>query len=207
MNVLLRLCPLVLAVATHAAHSATVSDLHAATVPVTDSSDAEFARGLAAAFEVVLVKLTGNSASAQTKGLRQLAARAPQFNTAFGFENVADGSLRLRADFDLPAASSALRDRGFWVWGRERPELLARLIVIDSSGRYLGPSDSNRAIFDALSTQTARRAIPLRRAVPDSGVREVVENAVSDLEMISGLIAVTLPTARSANLFGFVLHL
>jgi uncharacterized protein len=198
----LRVCWLALTVTAGAVDAATVNDLHTATVPVTDSSDAEFARGIAAAFEVVLLKLTGDSATLKQSSLRKLVARASQYNTVFGYEHAADGSLHLRADFDLPAVSGALRERGFRVWGKERPELTVWLVVIDSTGRYVRPVESNRAIFDALATTAARRSIPLRRPVADT-VTNLIAGATNEDELLNGLIA-ALPPDGPATLVGVI---
>lgn len=153
-------CALLLAAA---APAATVTGLHTASVPVADNSDAERTRGIAAAFRQVLVKITGDSAGAAVKAYNSLGPRAQRFNTLFGYENAADGSLALRADFDLTAVAAALRERGLPVWGKERPEVAAWLLVADAASVRAAPDEMTAEIFESLARQAAARAMPLRR--------------------------------------------
>ncbi|MSR13149.1 MAG: DUF2066 domain-containing protein [Gammaproteobacteria bacterium] len=204
MNTFATVCWILLGVAMSGAHAATVENLHTASVPVLDGSDLEFANGLGAAFEIVLVKLTGDSASLKQASLRKLVARATHYNTAFGYENAADGSLHLRADFDLPAVSGALRERGLKVWGKDRPTLAASLVVADATGRTLSPSEMNRAIFEAFVATAAQRAVPLRRPVTDTKLANLVANAVTDEEMLEGLVSALVPMGTPVILIGIV---
>ncbi|MGH8595507.1 MAG: DUF2066 domain-containing protein [Gammaproteobacteria bacterium] len=199
-----RYCAILLALVTSVAYAASVENLYTASVPVADDTEAEFKRGLVVAFQVVLVKLTGNSASAERQGVRALAARAQQYNTAFGYERDPLGGLRLRADFDVPAASAALRQRGFKVWGKERPELTAILVVIDTGGVTAIADEVHQTIFDALPAQAAIRAIPLRRALPDSATMNSLAEQVSDDDMIVDLQTVGAGDPVSARLVGLL---
>lgn len=71
-------CTLVcLLAATVSAIAATVRDLHSAKVPVADNSEAELARGLEAAFEIVVTRLTGDSATVRQASIARLRARPP----------------------------------------------------------------------------------------------------------------------------------
>jgi uncharacterized protein len=183
---------------------ATVSNLHTATVPVVDQSEAEFARGLTAAFQVVLVKLTGNNAITDKKGFQSVLTRAQQYNTVYGYDLNPQGQLMLRGDFDMGATSSALRAYGMRVWGRERPELMTWLVVTDAAGRTLGPNETHRALFDALSAQATIRAIPLRRAGADATAMTVLSSAISDEELSTGLLDAAARYGAPANLVGLI---
>ena len=160
--------------------AATVNDLHTAEVPAADNSEAELIRAIEAAFQVVLVKLTGNSQSANLPAVAKLRARARQYNTLFGYERGADGALRLRADFDLPAVSAALRERGLPVWGKERPEVATWLVLTDGGGRRVMPDDRSREIFDSLVRQAALRAIPVRHPAATAMLNALLAEAGDD---------------------------
>lgn len=180
--------------------AATVPDLQSAVVPVADNSDAEFSRGLEAAFQEVIIKLTGNSQSAALPAIAKLRARARQYNTLFGYERGADGALLLRADFDLPAVSGALRERGFAVWGRERPQLVAWLVVADATGRRAGPDDATREIFEGFSRHASLRAIPVRRLQPDANANAVLTASATNDETFTGLSTLAAPYGAPARL-------
>lgn len=203
MQVLVLVCLLVPGMVMNVAHAATMTNLHTATVPVADNSETEFNRGLGAAFKIVLVKLTGDSTSARQKGFQALITRAAQYNTVFGYENDAAGGLLLRADFDLPGAGAALRARGLQVWGKERPEIVAWLVVTDAAERTLAPNESNSAIFDALAAQASIRGIPLRRPLPSTATMTLVA-AASDDELIGELITAAAPSSAQVVLVGLI---
>lgn len=166
--------------------AATVNDLHTAEVPAADNSEAELIRAIEAAFQVVLVKLTGNSQSANLPAVAKLRARARQYNTLFGYERGADGALRLRADFDLPAVSAALRERGLPVWGKERPEVATWLVLTDGDGRRVMPDDRSREIFDSLVRQAALRAIPVRHPAATATLNALLAEAGDDDALLTG---------------------
>lgn len=172
---------------TLSAPAATVRDLHSATVPVADNSEAELARGLEAAFEVIVTRLTGDSTIARQSAVARLRSRARQYNTLFGYARAADGSLLLRADFDLPAVSGALRERGYAVWGRERPEISTWLVVRDATGAWAAATEPTAEIFDAFTRHAERRAIPLRRRVPDASLRSLLTTVTRDDELLTAL--------------------
>lgn len=180
--------------------AATVTDLHTAVVPVADSSEAELNRAIAAAFQVVLVKLTGNSQSANLAAVAKLHSRAKQYNTLFGYERGADGALLLRADFDLPAVSAALRERGLPVWGKERPEVVTWLVLEDDGGRRIIPDERSREIFDALVRQAALRAIPVRRPGASAEVNTLLAAIADDEALFAGLTIVSTQFGAPANL-------
>jgi hypothetical protein len=167
--------------------AATVSDLQTAVVPVADNSDAEFTRGLEAAFQVVLTKLTGNSQSAKLSAIAKLRARARQYNTLFGYERAPDGAPLLRADFDLPAVSGALRERGLPVWGRDRPQVIAWLVLADAAGRRAAPDQITQEIFDSFKRQATLRAIPIRLLAPDATADAVIRASGAEDELFTGL--------------------
>lgn len=195
---------LALGIASWTAQAATIGELARATVPVIDSSESEFLRGLSAALEVVVVKLTGNSKVLQSGALRDLLNRAKQYNTVYGYEKSPDGGLQLRADFDLPAVSGVLRQQGFAVWGRQRPEFLAWLVVTDSTGRYATPTIAHKPLFEALERQAELRAIPLRRPVVDSANAALMAPATAEDDLLEGLTATRSGQSAPVILIGLV---
>ncbi len=181
--------------------AATVRDLHTAVVAAADNSDSELARAVEAAFQIVLVKLTGNSQSINQSAVAKLRARAKQYNTLFGYERGAEGELLLRAEFDLPAVSGALRERGLPVWGKERPEVTTWLVLTDTNGRRLSPDENTREIFASVVRQAALRAIPLRRPAADDAVISLLAAAGDDDEaLMTGLATLAGQYGAPANL-------
>ncbi len=168
----------------------TVNDLGSALVPVTDNSAAEQARGVSTAFDRVIIKLTGDSRSLASSSLKGLRTQAGQFNTLFGYERARDRGLLLRADFDVAALSEALRAAGLQVWGRERPDAEAWLMVEDVAGRRLMPNDeATREIFDNFARFAANRGVPLRLATGEAETEGAISLARDDESLFESLLA------------------
>ena len=172
-------------ISTFAPLALTVDDLGAARVPVTDNSDAERARGVAAAFDRVLVKITGDSASLADSRVAGLRRRAREFNTLYGYERSPEGALLLRADFDAARVSAALRAEGMPVWGRERPGVEALFLLRDASGKLLpAAEETSRALHEALLRQAGNRGIPLALIPLTAELQAKVEAAPASSEVL-----------------------
>jgi hypothetical protein len=146
-----------------AVHAASVGNLYGAVVPVADRSQPETDQGVVRALGVVLVKLTGQRGVLTGPAGRQLLKQAGRYVTVVGHEaggTAADG-YRLRVDFDARAVAAALREQGVVLWGAQRPETRAWLVLEDAQGRRLAPDPAYPDLADALREQAARRAIPL----------------------------------------------
>ena len=177
----------------------TVDDLGAARVPVTDNSDAERSRGVPAAFDRVLVKMTGDSASLADSRLTALRRRAREFNTLYGYERSPEGALLLRADFDAARVSAALRAEGVPVWGRERPGVEALFLLRDATGALLPAGEETwRVLHEALLRQAANRGVPLTLIPLNQALQASVESAVDVAAVVER--ASSLPTTTPVRL-------
>ncbi len=181
------------------AMATSVEGLYGTEVPVSDRSIAATDRGVVEALAVVLVKLTGNSATATDARARPLLARARSFATVIGQAqtgNAVDG-YRLRVDFDPAALAAALRERGFILWAKERPRLQLGLASMDATGQPL-PLDA--AVVTAIDQQAASRGLPLTHrpaprppATPDTGAW---------LDALLGLGSDPIPSGAAPQLAG-----
>ena len=146
-------------------HAVTVEGLYGATVPVADRSAAENDRGIAEAFAQVLVKLTGDSASAMDSRFAQLRRKARSFVTVVGQAEggSAQEGFRLRVEFDPRALAAALGEAGVEPWPKERPALRTWLAIRDAGGERFSPTEDDRPVFEALALRAGERGIPLER--------------------------------------------
>lgn len=158
---------LILILASAAAGAADVEDLNSARVPVADRSEAEFKRGIAKALEVVVVKLTGDSASSHSKAGRGVVGQAQRLVQQFGYEQHAAGGgtrtarLMLRVQFDARVLNKEMRSRGLVIWGKERPDTLVWLLVDDAGGRRLFGTQDDDPITDVMRRRADARGVPL----------------------------------------------
>jgi hypothetical protein len=176
------------------AHAATVSNLYGAVVPVADRSQAETDRGIVRALGVVIVKLTGQRATLEAPAGRSLLDRAGKFVTVVGHEaggTDAEG-YRLRVDFDARAVAGALRERGAVLWGAQRPQTLAWVLVEDAEGRRFVPDARYPELRDAVNDQAAVRGIPLARGSV-GGELAASLTALPPAELLTALVGDSAP--------------
>ncbi len=179
--------------------AASVAELGTVSVPIADDSEAELARALSAAFQIVLTRLTGTHEVANLPSLGKLRSHAKQYNTLFGYARDPDGMRTLRADFDLPAIIKVLRERGVSVWGKERPEVAVWLVFTDATGRHVTPEPATREVFDSLTRQATIRAIPLRPVTYDAA-GPLLGSATTEDELFAGLGALASRAGAPARL-------
>lgn len=183
-----------------ALHAASVANLYGAVVPVADRSQAETDRGVVRALGVVLVKLTGQRSVLTEPAGRQLLKQAARYVTVVGHEtggNGADG-YRLRVDFDARAVAAALREQGAVLWGAQRPQTRAWLVLEDAQGRRFAPDPTYPEVADAVRAQAGQRGIPLAFGQTDAGLQARVAAATPDT-VLDALVGETPPPVAAAS--------
>jgi len=179
------------------ARAVTVGNLYSAVVPVADRTQAESERGVVRALAIVLKKLTGKSAIVDEAAGRALLGNAQRYVTVIGHEvggNDVDG-WRLRVDFDARAVAGALRERGAVLWGPQRPQTYAWIVLDDADGRRFVPDAKYPELRDAVNTQAAARAIPLARGSVDSALAAGLAVVPSEA-LLSALVGDAAPPAE-----------
>lgn len=177
-----------------AAHAATVGNLYSAVVPVADRSAAESDRGVARALAIVLKKLTGKSAIVNEPAGRALLGNARRYVTVIGHEaggNDVDG-WRLRVDFDARAVAGALRERGAVLWGQQRPQTYAYVLLDDAAGRRFAPDPGFPDLDEAVTNTAAERAIPLARGRVDATLAASLASLPAD-DLLGALVGDAAP--------------
>ncbi|MGE3775271.1 MAG: DUF2066 domain-containing protein [Gammaproteobacteria bacterium] len=190
---------LVLAVAwVPVAHAATVGGLYSAVVSVADRSAAESERGVARALAVVLKKVTGRSDILDAAAGRALLGNAQRYVTVIGHEaggNDVDG-WRLRVDFDARAVAGALRERGVVLWGQQRPQTYAWILLDDADGRRFVPDEKYPELREAVDAQAVERAIPLARGGVDPALAAGLASLPAE-ELLTALVGDAAPPAET----------
>ncbi|HEY3646029.1 MAG TPA: DUF2066 domain-containing protein [Gammaproteobacteria bacterium] len=146
-----------------AAHAVIVTGLYEARVPVADQSTAERNNSLQQAFDVVLVKVTGNRAAAGA--LAAELGNPTQYVQQYRYEKAAVDpatpnavpSLLLWAQFDPGVVKRALHGVHAPLWGAERPRTVVWLALPE---RILAAGDSS-PLMQAMQTAAEQRGIVL----------------------------------------------
>jgi hypothetical protein len=191
-----------------AALASDVDNLAGARIPVFDRSDAEFSRAIAKALEIVVVKLTGDSSSANSTAGRGVVGQAKRFIQQFGYERPLDqfgevtGDLVLRVEFDLNALGNVMRERGLVVWGKERPDTLVWIIVEDLTGRRLLGSEDPGTLLDTVERRASYRGIPVLTPLLDITVDSQIAATFSEEELLEVLLVNSVPYGVESILIG-----
>lgn len=155
------------------ARASEVEGLYEAQVPVTGQREAERQDAVRAAFQQMLVKVTGDRRAETRQRLQSLAQSPlryvqqylyrplpPGFSPPLAPEAVRPTQL-LWVRFDAQAVDQLLRQANEPVWGRARPTTLVWLAVEDPDGRSLVGSDTRPEVRAELDAQAQARGIPL----------------------------------------------
>lgn len=167
----------------------TLGDLYEADQPVLNNArDAAFVDAL----KTVVVRVSGQREAPARLGAALNDPRKYVQRFGFTVDNV------LQVGFDSVSVDRLLQDAGLPIWGRERPETLVLLNVIDPSGySYWISGDQPNAVKDSLEKVARERGLPLKwPAVPPQGFDET--SALQEAERY-GANAVLLGRSQGAG--------
>ena len=122
--------------------------------------------------EIVIVKLTGNSASPQSGSGRAVVKQAKRLVQQFGYEQQGIGvasanELVLRVEFDARVLGEEMRSNRLALWGKERPETLVWLVLDDTNGRNILEANDPHEIMRVMKDRARVRGIPIAFPVAD----------------------------------------
>jgi hypothetical protein len=158
------------------ARAGEVEGLYEAQVPVTSQREAERQSAVRAAFQQVLVKVTGDRSAATQQRLQSLVQSPLKYVQQYRYRPLPPGfappAAAAEADagrpaqllwvrFDAQAVDQLLQQVNEPVWGRARPATLVWLAVEEPGGRYLVGGDARRDLLGELDAQAQARGIPL----------------------------------------------
>jgi hypothetical protein len=156
------------------AHAGEVEDLYEAQVPVRGQSEAERATALTAAFESVLVKVTGRRDAVAAPGMREALRQPMTYVQQYLYRPLpADQASAvtdpdpqrytqvMRVRFDAQAVNGLVQRAGVPLWGRVRPTTLLWVAVEEGATRYLLAADGAEELRPLLETEARRRGLPV----------------------------------------------
>ncbi|GGJ81121.1 DUF2066 domain-containing protein [Pseudomonas matsuisoli] len=142
-------------------HAATLDDLYQVREPVSSQQPDARDQALQAAFETLVLRLTGKKEAASDPSIAALKKDPQQVVSQYGYE--AD---RLVVDFDPLTTERALRQAGLPLWGASRPALLTWWLDRAEDGTNNLAGD-NQAAANALREAARYRGLPLRLPLAD----------------------------------------
>ncbi len=162
------LCWLLLA-APVGGYAATVDGLFSAEVPVAGRQTEQRNQAIAAAYALVLGKVSGYPRIAERSELAGDLGDAPRYVQQFRYRNdpeqleagVAEPAQLLRVQFDANAVMRVLREHRLPIWGSTRPAVLVWLGLEQGGRRSLASAEAAPDAWAALQRGAEARGLPL----------------------------------------------
>lgn len=146
------------------ARAVEVKDLYVGKAPVPNRTIEAQQAALSAAFDQILVKLTGKSDAPQLPELAAARQNPDQYVEQFQTEEAAAGQLMLNAYFDRNRVNRLLRQYHLSLWGDRRPLSVVWVAEQTHDGRRL-TNDAQQ--LQPMLEQARRRGVPLLLPVLD----------------------------------------
>lgn len=142
---------------TYSAHSAAIDGLYTASVVIDNQSARQQRRAARNALEKVLVKISGNRQLLESSEVKRYLGRAEDFLLSYQFERTSN-QLKYNAEFDVDKVESIIRNTGFPLWGKYRPDTLIWLAVEEQA------TDQRRLISDNINNELVNNAFVTAKA-------------------------------------------
>lgn len=172
--------------------AATVEGLYEVEYPVETQMQEERGAAIEKAFELLLIRITGNSKIMELPASAELLKEAPQFVRQFRYSeskvstgqngSFLDGAKTqqvLHVVFNENAVKQALWNNHLPVWSKTRPATLIWIAIQDSDRRYILDSNETPEIAAVINAQAEKRGIPVIYPLMD--LEDQVNIKVSDI--------------------------
>ncbi|WP_339725135.1 DUF2066 domain-containing protein [uncultured Paraglaciecola sp.] len=142
--------------------AAVIEDLYDAKIAVDNQSQTTQNNAFSLALKQVLVKVRGNTDLLSNQKIRSALTKATRFVRSYSYEKV-ESQLFLVISFDPQRVENAIRNAGFPVWDKRRPDSLIWLAIQTSgdSPRQMATHAEFSDIYQQLKVRAAQRGISL----------------------------------------------
>ncbi|MDO6558657.1 DUF2066 domain-containing protein [Paraglaciecola chathamensis] len=149
------------------AYAGVIEGLYSARVEVPDQSTSTQNAAIRDGLEDVFVKVSGNSALLNDAQIKQQLKQAKSYLRTYRFEQTPE-QLFLSVNFDQDKVDKQLRDSGYRIWDKRRPETIVWLAIKEPSGsRKLVAEGSHQALVDIAQDTAKRRGVEIVQPLLD----------------------------------------
>jgi hypothetical protein len=186
-----------LILATFSLQAVNVTDLYSITIPVADQSQAKRDPAIAQGLNDVLVKISGNTATANDPALKAATANANDLVQQYNYDQNTDATTTQQFPYILTikflptAVNNLLISANLPLWGQDRPLTIFWVgAETDGSQKLVGASDSS-PVLNLIDTNAQRRGIPVIFPVLDLtdlnqvSAKDVFESLVTPIRQAS----------------------
>jgi hypothetical protein len=153
------------------AGAASLEDIYATDVPVADNSPNTLQKTLPAAFDQVLVKVSGNAAVMTLPAIEAVIPKINNYVESYSYATQTDAqgkqTLMLHVVFDNKVVKQVLQNAGQAIWGSNRPLTLVWLALPQGGQTTVLASDDNDDLMTTLKQAAMSRGVPVIFPVMD----------------------------------------
>lgn len=148
--------------------AAVIDDLYDAKIPVDNQSEQTQSNAFSLALKQVLVKVRGNNDLLTDQKIKKAITRATRFVRSYRYDKQ-ESQLSLVISFDPQRVEDIIRNAGFPVWDKRRPNTLIWLAIKSSSDseRKIARPIEYADIYQHMTLRAAQRGIMLMFPVWD----------------------------------------
>jgi hypothetical protein len=149
-------------------NAAVIDDLYDAKIPVDNQSEKTQNNAFSLALKQVLVKVRGNNDLLTDQKIKRAITKATRFVRSYSYDKQ-ESQLYLVINFDPQRVENVIRNAGFPVWDKRRPDTLIWLAIksSDDSERKIARPIEYADIYQQMSLRAAQRGITLMFPVWD----------------------------------------
>lgn len=162
INLVLFMFLLVWLICGQSLHAAVIEDLYDAKIAVDDQSQKTQNNAFNLALKQVFIKVRGNTDLLSNKTIQSAITKSTRFVRSYSYEKQ-ETQLYLVINFDPQRVENVIRNAGFPVWDKRRPDSLIWLAIksSDNATRQIATPTEYSEIYQQLSLQAAQRGITL----------------------------------------------
>ena len=161
--------------------------LYQARVEVADQDERARAEGMVRAMRMVLLKVSGSERFMTDPAMQQALQQATRYAQRYQYhsemlpqdeaERSPSSRLLLEVEFEPQRINALLREHGYAVWGRVRPETLIWMGVEDRGNRVLVGADDRGLVRRVLDETARERGLPVQLPLLDLADQTQVQSA------------------------------
>lgn len=155
-------------------HAAVIEDLFDAKIAVSDQSNKAQSAAFAVAIKQVLVKVRGNSDILVNGQIRNAISKPTRFIRSYSYESQ-ESQLYLLINFEPQRIETLIRNAGFPIWDKRRPDTLVWLVTESATGdKEIVNSEKYPGLFESLHQQGQLRGVPFIEPLWDLDDRQTL---------------------------------
>ncbi|MEH6712400.1 MAG: DUF2066 domain-containing protein [Paraglaciecola polaris] len=149
------------------AHAGVIDGLYSAKVEVSDQSTGTQNKAIRQGLEDVFVKVSGSSSLLRDPKISQQLKQAKSYLRTYRFEQTPE-QLYLSVNFDQEKVDKQLRNSGYRIWDKRRPESILWLAIKEpQGGRELISESSHQGLLIRAQETATRRGIEVVQPLLD----------------------------------------